>query len=571
MKRLLCYAHFDEKGELKPFVKDSLRKMKEICDVTAFVSNSPLSDADLEYLNSECGFVKVNDNVGYDFYMWKTALGAIDYKAFDEVVLMNSSIFGPISDIKPLISEMTGRHSDFWGITECFQMEPHIQSYFFVFRKRVIESEAFALFWKSVIPFKNKHQVVLNYELGLSQWLMECGFKAEVCFNFVNISENCKTRIKDNPSVEHAVELLKMGNPFLKVETIKKNRIEISMIRDILDANGYPVEYLDVGATKIENLCPICGSAGKLYYRNMKDRLNLYNTGRYTYYKCKNGSCGVLWIYPVPNETDMELIYRNYYTNVPSSPSRVRDTDRSELPKKFAAEILKLINKLLKIHRKRNSYYLHGLDKVKPGKLLEVGCGSGDRLVKLCKLGWEVTGQEIDGNVWAALREKNITVIEGTLESNKLDANQFDAILLSHVIEHVRNPIELLSECYRLLKPGGNIYLSTPNLGSLTHFLLKKYWLGLDAPRHLIVYTQNALTDIIRSSGYKDVNSTTISLNTELFAMHSIDIMVNKWTYMLSGPRLGKEVIPLSLQLVVYLVNGVTGKFGDECFVVASK
>ena len=574
MKRLVCYAHFDDKGELKPFVKHSIAQMKEVCHTIAFVSNSILSDSDINYLNNICDYVKINDNVGYDFYMWKTALNAINYKGYDEVILMNSSVFGPLYGIGPMLYEMSYRKCDFWGMTECFQIRPHIQSYFLVFKKPVVESDAFALFWNCVMPYHNKHLVVLKYEIGLSQWLIESGFMAEAYFSFVKIGDYCrknkiKLRVKDNYSVEHAVELLAMGNPFLKVDPIRKNSINLPSVHAHLEANGYPFEYLELGVRN-DNCCPICGSHGKIYYKNLKDRLNLYNTGRYTYYRCRNRSCGTLWIYPAPSEADIEFFYHNYYTNIESVCHNAGST-KPLMPIVLVLSLLKLVGKMLGFYRRRRSYYLHELDKVRPGKLLEVGCGSGDRLIKLRQLGWDVVGQEVDKNALIKLRENNIDTVEGPLESNNLACNQFDIILLSHVIEHVTDPKKLLSECLQLLKQNGRVVLSTPNFDSMNHFLFKKYWLGIDAPRHFFIFNNKALTSTLSSLGYGQIKATTVSLNTELFAMHSIDILLRKWTYLLSGPRIGKELIPMLLQVAGYIINKITGKFGDECFVIAAK
>jgi ubiquinone/menaquinone biosynthesis C-methylase UbiE len=235
----------------------------------------------------------------------------------------------------------------------------------------------------------------------------------------------------------------------------------------------------------------------------------------------------------------------------------------------IAVFIPKLILKAIRFHRKRNRFYLCDLDRTTPAKLLEIGCGSGDRIIKLNKAGWDVIGQDIDNNAYEKLTSNNIPFILGN--TDQLKGEQFDVILLSHVIEHVKDPVSLLKECRRLLKSNGKLYITTPNNQSFTHKLFRRYWLGLDSPRHLIVYNINSLTNILSSSGYKNIKARTIAVNTEIFAMHSIDILRYKWTNVYSAPRIGKEFIPVFLQLTLFILNCITRVHGDECFVIASK
>lgn len=573
MNRLLCYAHYDELGNVKPFVKYALKQYSCICNTLVFVSNSPLAEEDMQQLQLLCDHVIINANSGYDFCMWKSALKGIDYTLYDEIVLANSSVYGPIATLEPIFDHMNNELCDFWGITENFNIEPHIQSYFLVFKKRVILSNAFDEFWNSVLPYSNKRMVIMSYEVGLSQWLIGSGFEMGVYCGFDRLKyflnqNKIKMKVKSNPSVRFAVELLKIGSPFLKREPIKKKSIDMNSIVHILRENSYPVEFIDEYDWKDENRCPVCGSTGKLYYKKTKDRLNLYNVGRYNYYSCSNAKCRVLWLHPPLSFEQIKSTYKNYYTHECSSSEYLvaNNTIFNCLTK-----YVNFINKTLRLHKKRKSFYLHGLDKIRPGKLLEIGCGSGDRLVSLKEIGWEVAGQEVDPKLFAPLRQKGINVIEGDIISSDLEDNQFDAILLSHVIEHVSNIKELLVECRRLLKPGGGLYVSTPNARSLTHLIFGKNWRGLEAPRHFVVFTPTALKLILTASGFNVIQNKTVALNTEIFVMHSLDILVDKWTDTRSAHRLGRELLPVTSQMVGYIINMLTGKGGDECFAIATK
>jgi len=128
------------------------------------------------------------------------------------------------------------------------------------------------------------------------------------------------------------------------------------------------------------------------------------------------------------------------------------------------------------------------------GKLLDLGCGNGRYLALMRDAGWDVTGVEPDPVAAKTAQEEfGIPVTVGTLQDAGLPAGSFDAITLSHVIEHVYDPIALLSECRRLLKPEGKAVIVTPNIKSLGHRKFGISWRGLEAPRHLFIFSLTTL------------------------------------------------------------------------------
>ncbi|MBI4502355.1 MAG: class I SAM-dependent methyltransferase, partial [Gemmatimonadetes bacterium] len=112
-------------------------------------------------------------------------------------------------------------------------------------------------------------------------------------------------------------------------------------------------------------------------------------------------------------------------------------------------------------------------------------------------------GVETDPAVVAQCRARGLTVTEGNLESAAFPSDTFDAIALKHVIEHVPNPGGLLKECRRILKPGGRVVILTPNLVSAGHRALAAHWLGLEVPRHLVVFNRGALVGLANRAGLR--------------------------------------------------------------------
>jgi 2-polyprenyl-3-methyl-5-hydroxy-6-metoxy-1,4-benzoquinol methylase len=105
----------------------------------------------------------------------------------------------------------------------------------------------------------------------------------------------------------------------------------------------------------------------------------------------------------------------------------------------------------------------------------------------------------------ATARETGAEVREGLLEADTFPPASFDAVTLSHVIEHLPDPAETLAICHRLLKPGGVLWIATPNLESRGHARFGPAWRGLEPPRHLAIFTRRALTGLLERLGYEIV------------------------------------------------------------------
>lgn len=135
-------------------------------------------------------------------------------------------------------------------------------------------------------------------------------------------------------------------------------------------------------------------------------------------------------------------------------------------------------------------------------KLLDVGCGSGFFLNEMRDLGWEVMGVEPDNRAVEIARGfYGLPVMAGNLHDCKFPDNEFDLITLSHVIEHVLDPIALLEECKRVVKPGGRVLITCPNTISLGHSIFRESWYHLDPPRHLFLFSRNTLAEIACIAG----------------------------------------------------------------------
>lgn len=139
------------------------------------------------------------------------------------------------------------------------------------------------------------------------------------------------------------------------------------------------------------------------------------------------------------------------------------------------------------------------------GRLLDVGSGDGAFVAQMAALGWNAEGLEPDPAAAANAAKAGLRVTQGPLADldDAAHAEAFDAVTLSHVIEHMHDPTAELLRIRRLLKPGGILWLATPNLEALGYRKFGQHWLGLDPPRHLVLFTTASLDRLLRATGFE--------------------------------------------------------------------
>lgn len=159
------------------------------------------------------------------------------------------------------------------------------------------------------------------------------------------------------------------------------------------------------------------------------------------------------------------------------------------------------------LHQQRSQPLLDLLQTYQePGTLLEVGCAAGFFLKIAEANGWSVQGVEImKPAVEYAGSTLHINVFEGTLEEAQFAANSFDAVALIETIEHLLDPAAVLREVHRILKPGGSVLLTTPNVNSMMLPLLGVDWSVLSPAEHLFYFTEQTMGQMLQQAGFHAV------------------------------------------------------------------
>lgn len=142
-----------------------------------------------------------------------------------------------------------------------------------------------------------------------------------------------------------------------------------------------------------------------------------------------------------------------------------------------------------------------------PQSVLEVGCGAGGILGVFSEKGCEVLGLDFDDEYLHMARQNNVPVINGSLD--RIDADQkFDCIVLSHVLEHIVNPVAFLKRLRGHLSDGGTIYIEVPSLHFVCqggyHYDLLTYWQNA----HTIHFTRETLRLLCKRAGLHSVKET---------------------------------------------------------------
>lgn len=211
--------------------------------------------------------------------------------------------------------------------------------------------------------------------------------------------------------------------------------------------------------------CPFCSSE----QTNFKwDTLDLQ--GNYwKLYKCDN--CKFYFLNPFPTDSQLNKAYEiSYY---------------GEGDKKFS---FPLVEKVLDFFRHKRAKSIKKLLKGNiQASILDIGCGNGRFLNYLYKLQFtNLFGVELPGNsAQRATTYKHLKIFIDKIEHINFERETMDVITMFHVLEHIKNPIEIIKKIYSWLKPQGFFVVSFPNIVSLQAQKFKGNWLHLDPPRHL--------------------------------------------------------------------------------------
>ncbi|MEX2145899.1 MAG: class I SAM-dependent methyltransferase [Candidatus Rokuibacteriota bacterium] len=252
--------------------------------------------------------------------------------------------------------------------------------------------------------------------------------------------------------------------------------------------------------------CPLCGAAHATPLWQERD-VALGVPGLFPVARC--GDCGLLYQNPRVRIDDMTRMYPADY------PPHARNPDVARALADGAAVRTVLADRLGYRHlaatatwRGRVAARLRRrrIEKNFPpwvgeGRLLDVGCATGRFLQRMKAIGWRVSGIELDPEAAATAKTVTPDVVIGDPSTVTLPARHFDLITAFHVIEHLPDPLGALRNMLGWLAPGGLMIVEVPNAGGWGGRLFRRYWSGLDYPRHLVHFTPATMGAMVERAG----------------------------------------------------------------------
>ncbi len=265
--------------------------------------------------------------------------------------------------------------------------------------------------------------------------------------------------------------------------------------------------------------CPLCGDqSSKILLNNLTDILFLCAPGKWTLNKCD--TCKAAYINPRPSLNSINLAYKNYYTHnqnirlINDSLGFIQKIKRSfgngyknwrygdSLEPSnplgiFAAYLVPSLRRNIDV------FYRFLPTKKNGNRVLDIGIGAGDFLKKAKELGWEVSGVDTDPIAVKNANEEGLNCKLGSIECFSEQIDSFDLITINHVIEHMHDPLSAIRTAYSLLKPGGKLWIDTPNIDSYGFERYGKDWIGVDCPRHLVIFGWETMSFVLQKAGFK--------------------------------------------------------------------
>ena len=261
-EKVLVYVIFESEPRLQQYKVIFLEKLATLADKTLIVVNGGLVAEDLETLG-QYGQVLVRDNTGYDTAAFREGILSLGKETLQhcfQLMLVNDTNIGPMSDLAAVFQTMAGRNLDFWGISYGETQEDitgfnrygyipnHLQSYFLVIEPLLLQSEEFYDYWEVLTDTDSREEAIGKHETTFTKYFADLGYRYDAL-----VHEN-----QDSAMYIHPLRMLKAGSPLIKYTSLKnyddqqflwQGLERESEVPDLLDyvreKTDYPVEILE--------------------------------------------------------------------------------------------------------------------------------------------------------------------------------------------------------------------------------------------------------------------------------------------------------------------------------------
>jgi SAM-dependent methyltransferase len=205
--------------------------------------------------------------------------------------------------------------------------------------------------------------------------------------------------------------------------------------------------------------------------------------GEFSIYRCQG--CGLERTTPRPTPETIGYYYPDEYA--PYQSASLSSVKRSS-SKNLIVEWLGLETRLL--------------PSLKPGRMLEIGCSSGNYMQYAKALGWHVEGIEFSAHAAAVARNKGFSVQVGAVEKAQPPSQPYDVVVGWMVLEHLHQPVEVLAKLKEWTSKSGYLIISVPDGKNIARKFFRSRCYDLHLPNHLFHFNAESIEETLRVAGW---------------------------------------------------------------------
>lgn len=317
----------------------------------------------------------------------------------------------------------------------------------------------------------------------------------------------------------------------------------------------------------MKETCLFCGAQEIFPYAlNLHDQRQMENK-THDFFKCQR--CGSLRLVPLPDEEHLAQSYPPEYQFKRESRGWLRKAWNQFEWRLFYQPALQYSTKLALRETELSS-----------GKVLDLGCGNGLRLLEFFKAGYETEGLDFAS---ASLRYAKdilgLRVREENLEKTNLPANHYHLLIAYCVLEHLYRPADLVRKIRDSLASEGWAMFMVPLADSWVSFLFRSFWAQIrEAPRHISVPTSRGMEHLLGKNGFKNIKilpASTLELAADigltLWSRGHFSRTVGEWAFLKILDRALAGFITLTAIPLVALLRTMGFKQGLTIFFAQKK
>jgi len=264
----------------------------------------------------------------------------------------------------------------------------------------------------------------------------------------------------------------------------------VPMSQEAISWVGRWHEVLRASQEKLISVPSPCGANP-----NQEESVHLADRDRYgfplsTWLSKKSG---IAWTSPQMNEELTDQFYQDYFHNIYRDPN-------DSISKRFSQQIMRSFGLLEQIEKANVFSDLSGK------RVLDVGCAAGGMLIPFLEQGCQVAGCEIGGTDYIDFGNKlGLNLRSATTTQLIEEGKCYDIVVMSHVLEHIADPITFLQELRSLISDGGLLAIEVPGIKNLGNYQYDFQWYLQNSHTHH--YCASSLTSLLSNAGYQVIRA----------------------------------------------------------------